>query len=327
MTEASAPPSRPRPAPGGGDGGPAGRAGPLALVGRVAGGGLIGAAEVVPGVSGGTVALVVGLYERLIGGADSVVRAVLSLLPGRGGPAQARAHLREVPWGTLLPVGLGMVVALVVGARLLEPLVADEPVYTRAVFLGLVAACVVVPLRMVGWLRGARDLAWLLPAAALAWVLVSLPPADTGEPPLAAVLLAAAVAVCALVLPGVSGSFFLLSVGLYEPTLAAVNDADLLYLGTFLLGAVLGLATVVRGVRWLLATHRRPTLLLMAGLMIGSLRALWPWQDDDRGVLGPTGGTGEVLVVVLLVLVAVAAVAGLVALDAAREQDETARVR
>ena len=312
MTEA---PARTSGSPGAAGGG---RAGPLDVAGRVGGGVLIGAAEVVPGVSGGTIALVVGLYERLIGGADSVVRAVLALVPGRGGAGEARERLREVPWAVLLPVGLGMLTALVVGARLLEPLVADEPVYTRAVFLGLVAACVAVPLRMVGWLRGPRDLGWLVPAALLALTLVSLPPADPGDPPLPLVLLAASVAVCALVLPGVSGSFFLLSVGLYEPTLAAVNDRDVLYLVTFLAGAVLGLATVVRGVRWLLATHRRPTLLVMAGLMLGSLRALWPWQDDDRGLLAPTGGAGEVLLVVALVGVSVAVVAGLVVLDASR---------
>jgi len=280
----------------------------------VLGGALIGAAEAVPGVSGGTLALVVGLYDRLIGAADTVVRAAVALVPGRGEPGQARRLLAEVPWALIVPVLVGMLSALVLGARLLEPLVANQPVLTRAAFFGLVAASIVVPLRMVGGLRAARDLLWLVLAIAVAFALVSLPPAETTDPSLLLVLLAASVAVCALVLPGVSGSFFLLSVGLYSATLSALNDRNLTYLAAFALGAVLGLGTVVRGVRWLLMHRRRPTLLVMTGLMIGSLRALWPWQDDDRGLQAP----GDDLVTALVIALAAAVFVGLLIAGDAR---------
>ena len=294
--------------------------GTASLVGHVVGGGLIGAAEVVPGVSGGTVALVVGLYDRLIGAADTVVRAAQALVPGRAPASDARRRLAEVPWGLVLPVVGGMLTALVLGAALLEPLVEEHPVRMRAVFLGLVAASLVVPLRMVGWVRSARDLAWVVGGAVVAGVLVSFPPAEVDEPFLPAVALAAAVAVSALVLPGVSGSFLLLSVGLYDSTIAAVNDRDLVYLLVFATGAAVGLATVVRGVRWLLTHRRRVTLLLMTGLMVGSLRALWPWQDDDRALLAPSGGSEEIALVAGLALAAAAVVLALVAREVVLER-------
>ncbi len=289
---------------------------PLAarVPGYLAGGALIGGAEVVPGVSGGTVALVVGLYERLIASADHVVEAVRALLTPRRGRPAAHAELRQVSWLLVALVGVGMVTAVVVGAALLEPLLEDYPAGTRAVFAGFIAVSVYVPLRMVSGIRALVDLVWLVPAAVAAFVLTGLPPTDLGEPSLLLVALAAAVAVCALVLPGVSGSFLLLSVGLYEPTLSAVNDRDLAYLGAFALGAVVGLALFVRLLRWLLARRRRPTLLLMAGLMIGSLRALWPWQDDDRALLAPPG-VGDAVAAAALAAVAGLFVAVLIAVE------------
>ncbi|MFC5381454.1 DUF368 domain-containing protein [Aquipuribacter nitratireducens] len=284
------------------------------LPGYLVAGGLIGAAEVVPGVSGGTLALVVGVYDRLITGADHVVRAATA--PVRRGAGAAREELRRVHWSVLLPVGVGMVAAVLLGAAAIEPLLEDHPVGMRALFFGFIAASVAVPLRMSGGLRRARDWAVLVGAAAAAAVLTGLPPGEVTAPALPLVALAAAVAVCALVLPGVSGSFFLLSVGLYDSTIAAVNDRDLVYLGAFFVGAVLGLASFVRVVRWLLHAHRHVTLVAMAGLMIGSLRALWPWQDADRGLLAPTDGVTGVLGVVAVAAVGAIVVAGLSALDA-----------
>ena len=119
-----------------------------------------------------------------------------------------------------------------------------------------------------------------LTAAAFSFALVSLPRQEVADPALALVFLAAAVAVCALVLPGVSGSFLLLAIGFYAPTIAAVNDLDLGYLGVFVLGAIVGLALFSTALRWLLVNRRRVTLVVMTGLMVGSLRALWPWQDN-----------------------------------------------
>jgi putative membrane protein len=106
------------------------------------------------------------------------------------------------------------------------------------------------------------------------------------------IVVSAAFAVCALVLPGISGSYLLLALGIYAPTVAAVNDRDFGYLGTFVLGAILGLASFVSLLQWLLASRIKMTMVVMTGLMIGSLRALWPWQNETGAVLMPESSFG-----------------------------------
>lgn len=273
-------------------------------------GGLIGAAEVVPGVSGGTVALVVGLYERLIGSAGHLLSAV-RLLVARD-RAGAREEVGRVEWSVVVPVLVGMATALVTLARVIEPLLEEQPERSRALFLGLVLASVAVPAAMVGrW--GRREYVLAAAAAVAAVLLTSIPPASGTDPAPLFVFVSAAFAICALVLPGVSGSFLLLSLGVYEPTISAVNERDLGYLTVFALGALTGLAAFVKVLQWLLEHRRRATLAVMTGLMVGSLRALWPWQEEDRSLLGPQA---DVPAVAGLVLLGVAVVATLLLVEA-----------
>jgi putative membrane protein len=157
----------------------------------------------------------------------------------------------------------------------------------RALFAGLILMSLVVPYRMVGASWKAVDYLLGFVAAAVSFVLVSLPRQEVGEPNLVMVFLVASIAVCALVLPGVSGSFLLLALGFYAPTIAAVNDLDIAYLGVFVLGAIVGLALFATALRWLLVNMRKVTLVIMTGLMFGSLRALWPWQDESGGIVTP----------------------------------------
>lgn len=262
---------------------------PTALV-HAAKGAAIGVVEVLPGVSGGTVALLVGVYERLLASAEHLVRGLALAVgdPVRGrGLSRARARLAAVEWRFVLPIAVGMLAAVALGAAIVAPLVDEHPGDARALFLGLVLASVVVPARMVGGRWSAREWALAVPAAVLGFALTGLPAAEPGDAALWAVAGSAAVAVCALVLPGVSGSFLLLALGMYEPVLRAVNERDLPVLGAFALGAVVGLASFVRLLRWLLEHRRRTTLAIMTGLMVGSLRALWPWQAADGGLLPP----------------------------------------
>ena len=256
---------------------------------------LIGLAEIVPGVSGGTVALIVGVYQTLIRSASSLVQALVVGL--RSGPAAVRAPWRDISWSIVVPVGVGMVAGIFLGAWLLEPVLEDYPVLTRAVFAGLILASLWVPLQMVGsrW-TPALALAALASASAVFFAL-GLPGGGLPSDSLFWVAPAAALAVCALVLPGVSGSYLLLTLGMYEPTLSAVNDRDVAYLAVFVLGALLGLGVFVRGLQWLLANHFAITLAIMTGLMLGSLRALWPWQGPTGELLAP--GTDFAMVAIL----------------------------
>jgi len=288
----------------------------LAVIANLVRGALIGVAEVIPGVSGGTIALIVGIYRTVI---DAIADAVLALrqLVGlaEGGPS-GRAFgrtLRGLPWALLIPVGLGMATAVVLGAKFIEPLLEEHPIQMRALFFGLVLAGIWVPAHMVhrlgGWKLG-YVLAALVAAVALFFV-TGLPPAVIENPSPVVVALAAAVAICALVLPGVSGSFLLLSFGLYEPTLQAVNDRDLVYLGAFAIGAIIGLGSFVTLLKWLLAHRAAITLAILTGLMVGSLRALWPWESENRDLLAPTEAVGAaffmalagVIVVIVLLVV------------------------
>lgn len=273
------------------------RRSPLRGVLDLARGFLIGMAELVPGVSGGTVALVTGVYDELIDSASHVLAAGRALVRGPERWARARAELVRTDWWLLGPLLVGMAAAVLSMAGVMGAFVADSPELSRGLFLGLVAASVAVPFLLLPPRTPDRsrliDGLWVLGAAVVAFLLTGLAGGRVVEDPaLVWVFLAAAVAICALVVPGVSGSFFLLAVGLYAPTLAAVDGRDLVYIAVFALGALVGLGSFVHLLQHLLHHHRRTTLLSMAGLMVGSLRALWPWQQGQVVVDGEAKGTG-----------------------------------
>lgn len=250
-------------------------------------GGLIGVAETIPGVSGGTIALVTGVYSRLIAAAKNLTD-IGSALVSRG---DWRAAARRVDWWLLLPIGLGVVLMVFAIAGLMESFVTEQPVASNALFMGMIAMSVLIPFLEItpGSLRGGRarlGAAGLFAlGAVVVFVLTSLPRGEVSDPSLPMVFGAAAVAVCALVLPGVSGSFFLLVVGLYAATMSAVDNLDIGYLAVFAAGAVFGLVSFVRILEWVLANHHTTAMVLAAGLMFGSLRALWPWQTESGGAL------------------------------------------
>lgn len=266
----------------------------------------MGVVETVPGVSGGTVALVVGIYTRLIESASHVVSALRRLVTGPDRLAQAKHHIGLVDWKLIIPVFLGMVVAVFTVADPMATLIETHPELTRAAFFGMVLASISIPLRMAG-MRGIR---WPhviagLAAAAVTWWLVSLPPTVVEPSPLI-IVIAAAVAVCALLLPGLSGSFLLLTFGLYEPTLRAVGDRDFAYLGLFILGLFIGVASMVKGLEWVLHHKRRITLVVLSGVMVGAMRTLWPWQDEARKLLVPSDNWGVALALAIAGFIVVA---------------------
>jgi putative membrane protein len=267
-------------------------------------GALIGAVEVVPGVSGGTLALIVGIYQTLINSvADLVlsVRQLVGLAPGKASTRVALSTFTSLPWRLLIPVGIGMVIALILGAGIIEPLLEEQPIAMKALFFGLVIAGTYVPAHMVtkvgGWTPSYLLIAVI--SAVVVFFLTGLPQGNMSDPSLIVVFFSASIAICALVLPGVSGSYLLLTVGMYDPTIAAVNDRNFTYLAVFALGAILGLAIFVSVLKWLLENRARITLVIITGLMIGSLRALWPWQGPEGELLAPTDQIGIALVLLV----------------------------
>jgi putative membrane protein len=202
--------------------------------------------------------------------------------------AKSTTHFKAISWSLLIPMLIGMVTAIFVGAGVVEPLLEQYPTVTKAVFAGLIGASLFVPITLsgMGW-KLSHYLVLVLSALA-AFAFTSIPRAADADPSFIVIVVSAAFAVCALVLPGISGSYLLLALGMYAPTLAAVNDRDFGYLGTF----ILGLASFVSLLQWLLANKIKMTMVVMTGLMIGSLRALWPWQNETGAMLMPGASFG-----------------------------------
>ena len=256
---------------------------------------LIGIAEVIPGVSGGTLALITGIYSRLLNNIDALFKSFRNI----SNPKKLARNFIALEWKFLLPVFIGMAIALITTASFMEGLLESNPIELRAVFAGLVAAGIYIPYKMSvkvngdNW--GLRDYLLALIAALAAFFLTGLPQGEVSNPGPILIFFSAAIAICALVLPGISGSFLLLTMGMYSATIGALNDRDLQYLLIFALGALLGLASFVSLLKYLLNQRARPTLVLLAGLMLGSLRALWPWQGEDRELVSPYSSELSVL--------------------------------
>lgn len=283
----------------------------------------MGAADVVPGVSGGTVALVVGIYERLVGAIRLCAGAAghLVRLDLRG----ALTRLRAVPWGFIVPLLAGIAIAFLTLARLLERLLEDHPVEVAAVFFGLVAASVWVAL---GYLKrpSARLVPIALVAAAATFVLLGFRSGEAGDPALVAVFGAGALAICAMILPGISGSFILLMLGMYDYMIAALNARDLAVAGVFIVGAAIGLALFSSVLDWLLRHHHDVVLAGLIGLMVGSLRVLWPWPEgtDSAALDAPPAGEWALPLVLGLVAAAIVVAVGALARRRAPAEPEGA---
>jgi putative membrane protein len=264
----------------------------------------MGTADVVPGVSGGTVALVLGIYQRLIATITDGSHALGRLV--RGDLRGFWERFRSIDWLFLVPLLVGIGVAILSLARVISHLLETQPVRLAALFFGLVIGSVVVAGRLVqGW--DARRIAVALAVGAVAFVVLGLGGGSVTNPSLPVYFVAGAVAISAMILPGVSGSFILLMLGMYQNVLDAVNERDLPVVIVFGLGCVVGLAAFSRALHWGLVHHERTLLAALVGLMLGSLRVLWPWPD---GVETPevTWPQGDVVVPVVLAVVGVVVV-------------------
>ena len=267
---------------------------------------LMGAADVVPGVSGGTVALVLGIYERLVHAIRSGSAALGSAVRGRFD--DALRHFRAVDWRFLLVLLSGILLAVLSLARLIEHFLEEEPQNTAAVFFGLVAGSIAIAWAFVERWNPGRLVA-AAASAVVAFAVLGLRTEEISDPSLALFFGAGAIAIIAMILPGVSGSFILLMLGMYEAVLAAVNDRDFGAVIVFLIGAVLGLALFSAVLDKLLRDHHDTIMALLIGLMTGSLRVLWPWPDGTDSA--SVGAPENVVAPLLLAAVAAIAVLGL----------------
>jgi putative membrane protein len=272
---------------------------------------LMGAADAVPGVSGGTIALIIGVYERFVESLSNVVKAPI-LVRTPEGRARIAAALQ-----LLVPLGLGLVAAYYLATKLLVGPTDNPGILRRpdtaplcyGFFFGLVLISIREPWRRIQTHGPSRIAAFAVGAAAALWF--SGLPQSTAEPPTWHLLWGAACAVAIMLLPGVSGSMFLVIVGQYTTIAAAVHDRDLGKIAVFVVGLGIGVALFVPVLRFLLRRFHDFTMAGLTGLMAGSLRALWPWKVGYDPKSGPITnvGVGDGVPWVLLALLAGAAVA------------------
>lgn len=236
----------------------------------------MGAADIVPGVSGGTIALVFGIYERLI---DNIrLGAAVLGAAVRGDLSEARTRLTLVDWLFLIPLLMGILAAVATLAGVIKRALEDHPEPMAGLFSGLVAASIIVAWRL---LRDANRLHIIIAAAVgiIVFVLLGFQSEAIADPSLLAFFGAGALAICAMILPGISGSFLLLMIGMYAPVLDIVSERDMVKVAAVGLGTVVGLALFSTLLHRVLESHHDRVLAVMIGLMIGSFRVLWPWPD------------------------------------------------
>lgn len=264
----------------------------------------MGSADIVPGVSGGTVALILGIYQRLIGSIRSGSAALGHLLRGDVGGFMER--LRAVDWGFLVPLGLGIGAAVLSLSHLIEGLLERQPVRMAALFFGLVAGSVGIA---ASYIRHPSRRSWLIGGitAVVTFLVLGLRAGPVGDPSLPLFFGSGALAICAMILPGISGSFILLMVGMYDSVLGAVNDRDLVAVAIVALGAIVGLALFSTLLNRLLEHHNDTLMAGLVGLLVGSLRVLWPWPDGTAGTALSTPGD-DVIIPILLAIAGAAVV-------------------
>ena len=236
----------------------------------------MGAADVVPGVSGGTIAVVLGIYERLLGAIREAAGAAARLL--RGDWRGAGRRLATVDWWLIVPLLAGILATVLLLASVIETQLEDHPETMAGLFCGLVLASAVSACRLFEW-RGAAQAGLMVVSAAATFALLGLQSGPVADPSLPVLAGAGAIAVCAMILPGISGAFLLLMLGMYAAVINVVTDLRYLDAAVFGAGAAVGLGLFSAVLGRLLDQARNPVMAVLVGLMFGSLRVLWPWPN------------------------------------------------
>lgn len=277
-------------------------------IGVAAKGFAMGAANVIPGVSGGTIALLTGIFNELIG-------ALNALLTPKAWKLLFKGSFREF-WeyihGTfLLWLGAGVVASVFSLAKLMEYVLSHHPVQTWAFFFGLILVSAVF---MLADLKGKKavDVLWLAIGAAMGAAICLLSPSTTPDAPWF-IAICGAIAICTMILPGISGSFILVLLGKYDYIMGAVSNLDIPVLAVFAVGCVVGIVAFSKILHWLIAHFEKQTLLVLIGFTVGSLVKVWPWADkaayQSANVLtGCPEGELHILSAVICALVAAASV-------------------
>ncbi|MBN1987626.1 MAG: DUF368 domain-containing protein [Prolixibacteraceae bacterium] len=247
----------------------------------------MGAADVVPGVSGGTIAFITGIYEELINSIKSInLNALKLILSGK------ITHFWKAINGTfLLSVLLGIGISVFSLAKGLKYLLDNHPVLVWSFFFGLIVASAVYVARTIKKWNVTTVVAGIA-GIVIAYFITVITPAEANTTTLF-IFISGAIAICAMILPGISGSFILVLLGMYKFILDAVGNLQIAVILTFLVGAAIGIIAFSNILSWLLRKYHNPTIAVLAGFMVGSLNKVWPWKQvtetftDRHGEIKP----------------------------------------
>lgn len=234
----------------------------------------MGAADLVPGVSGGTIALITGIYDELLGSISAIHPKMISKVF----KGEWKALWKEINGNFLAVLALGIGTSIVGLSNLLHHLLEEYSTLLYCFFFGLVSASIPFVGREIKVKNGKAAIAFVL-GTVIAFGISSLPVAQT-EPSLFYLFAAGAVAACAMILPGISGSFILLLLGAYATIIGAVKSFDLVRIAIIGSGVITGLLLFSKLLKWTLERYYNVLLALLTGFLFGSLRAIWPWKEN-----------------------------------------------
>lgn len=276
-------------------------------------GACMGAADVIPGVSGGTIAFIMGIYDEFVGSIASINAEAMKLLF----KGQFKAFWKHINGTFLVSIVLGIGISVVLLAGLMQTLLTVYPIQTWAFFFGLIVASSIFILRGIsGWKL--REVLFLILGGVLGVTVCTLSPTQTPDA-LWFIFLSGAIAICAMILPGISGSFILLILGKYQYIMAAISGLvagenfgqNLLILCVFLVGAVVGILGFSKFLHWLLARWNKETLIVLAGFIIGSLVKVWPWSNAEALAQAERAGGLQIGWAILFALIGFSLVTGI----------------
>ncbi len=233
----------------------------------------MGAADVVPGVSGGTIAFISGIYEELITSINNVNLSLFKTLRTEG----FKAFWNKVNGNFLLALLTGIAISVLSLAKFISWLLENQPIPLWSFFFGLVLASIfLVGKEIKKWTPG--TILILILGAAIAYYVTTLPPSENIDS-LPYLFFSGALAICAMILPGISGAFILVLLGSYKTILDAVHERDLKVVITVGLGAIFGLLSFAKLLKWMFTHYKNLTLALLTGFIAGSLNKIWPWKE------------------------------------------------
>jgi len=234
----------------------------------------MGAADVVPGVSGGTIAFISGIYEELLGSISTINLELFKTLRNEG----FKVAWKKLNGNFLLALFMGIFISVVSLAKVIKYLLENEPILLWSFFFGLVLASIIYIAKQIKKWNFISVLVLII-GAFVAYYITTLKPLVNENSSLLFMFIAGALAICAMILPGISGAFILVLLGAYRPILSAVSDKDLKTIAVVGLGAVIGLLSFSKILKWLFNHYKDYTLAVLSGFIIGSLNKIWPWKQ------------------------------------------------